>query len=100
MIAITIPQGYHAGFSHGFTLAESSNFALTDWIRIGSKAAEKYRWLGCWESLIEIDELLFTLCDNTDKAKASEDRAQQPTEHELALYDDVVHELTRRIKRE
>lgn len=75
MIAITVPKGYHAGhhilmlrlrpdhyphlfllgycltnyaigFSHGFTLAESSNFALSDWLRIGSRAAERYRWRG------------------------------------------------------
>jgi hypothetical protein len=29
---VTLPQGYHAGFSHGFNTAEAVNFVLIDWL--------------------------------------------------------------------
>ena len=35
---IVKPKGYHSGFNFGFNIAEAVNFALTDWIPIGSRA--------------------------------------------------------------
>ena len=31
---LTKASGYHAGFNHGFNIAEAVNFALNDWIKI------------------------------------------------------------------
>ncbi|CCF56552.1 hypothetical protein KAFR_0B02550 [Kazachstania africana CBS 2517] len=35
---ITFPYGYHAGFNYGYNLAESVNFALESWLKIGKKS--------------------------------------------------------------
>jgi hypothetical protein len=40
---ITFPQAYHAGFNHGFNVAESVNFSSPDWLPFGRRAMTRYR---------------------------------------------------------
>ncbi|XP_025421116.1 probable lysine-specific demethylase 4B [Sipha flava] len=35
---ITFPFSYHMGFSHGFNIAESTNFAMDRWVEYGKRA--------------------------------------------------------------
>jgi len=54
---VTLPQAYHAGFSHGFNSAEAVNFMTDDWIPYAKAAARRYRSLGK-EPVIDLDKIL------------------------------------------
>jgi len=42
-IIITLPEGYHTGFSTGFNIAEAVNFSTLNWLEFGFKALSDYR---------------------------------------------------------
>ena len=49
-IMVTFPMGYHAGFNHGFNVAESTNFASERWIEYGKRATHCY----CRKDMVKI----------------------------------------------
>ena len=49
------PGAYHAGFNHGFNLAESVNFATKAWIPVGARAS----FCTCRSDSVKIDMRLF-----------------------------------------
>ena len=52
---VTFPYGYHAGFNHGFNVAESTNFATKRWIKFGEMAQRCY----CTDDMVQIDMSVF-----------------------------------------
>jgi len=54
---VTLPQAYHAGFSHGFNTAEAVNFMMDDWLPYAQAAATRYRLLGK-EPVVDLDSIL------------------------------------------
>ncbi|KAF2078179.1 hypothetical protein CYY_000469 [Polysphondylium violaceum] len=59
---VTFPQAYHAGFSHGFTVAEAVNFAPADWIPFGSSSIERYQKTHR-SSVFSHEQLLYTIAN-------------------------------------
>ena len=54
---VTLPQAYHAGFSHGFNTAEAVNFMLTDWLPYAEAASARYRMMAK-EPVLDVDQIL------------------------------------------
>lgn len=54
---ITLPQAYHAGFSHGFNTAEAVNFVLSEWLPYAKLANERYRAMRR-EPVLDLEDLL------------------------------------------
>ncbi|KAI5891675.1 uncharacterized protein SCHCODRAFT_02629768 [Schizophyllum commune H4-8] len=65
---ITYPRGYHAGFNLGLNCAESVNFALESWVKLGRKA----RACNCVGDSVRID------VDQLLQDRAAEDAGQAP----------------------
>ena len=54
---VTLPQAYHAGFSHGFNTAEAVNFMLPDWLPYATASSLRYQMLGK-EPVLDVDSIL------------------------------------------
>lgn len=53
---VTLPQGFHSGFSHGYNNAEAVNLALPGWLGFGATSMIRYRHIKK-ESVIDVEEL-------------------------------------------
>nr|GFB86920.1 JmjC domain-containing protein [Tanacetum cinerariifolium] len=78
-----LPRAYHAGFSHGFNCGEAVNFAIGDWLPLGSIATRRYALLNRTpllpheELLCKEAMLLSSARDHKDSNHSSADMASQ-----------------------
>ncbi|KAJ2054238.1 hypothetical protein H4S04_000128 [Coemansia sp. S16] len=72
-IMITFPNGYHAGFNHGFNCAESVNFALERWLDVAwdSKHCE------CVKDSVTIDLMKWFGDVHMDRLKRQQQKEQR-----------------------
>ncbi|KAJ2735144.1 hypothetical protein IW152_001773 [Coemansia sp. BCRC 34962] len=72
-IMLTFPNGYHAGFNHGFNCAESVNFALERWLDVawGSKHCE------CVKDSVTIDLMRWFGDVHRDRLRRQQQQQQQ-----------------------
>ena len=67
---VTFPRAYHGGFNMGYNVAESCNFALTDWIPWGLMSDRWYRQLGRAQ-VFSYPALLVSLAQDSDTVETA-----------------------------
>jgi [histone H3]-trimethyl-L-lysine9/36 demethylase len=85
------PGAYHAGFNHGYNLAESVNFATPSWVPVGAQAS----FCTCRPDSVKIDMRLFADYMDPELAKEvmesySSDEEEEEVEEED--HDEDIHE--------
>ena len=81
-LMITLPGAYHGGFSHGVSVAESSNFADEEWLETGDAAAARMRAVGLTPAF-DIDTLRTDWDEQqrvVDATEARDEPAGEPQE--------------------
>ena len=63
---ITFPRAYHAGFNHGYNLAEAVNFAPPDWLEMGRKCVEHYSLMRRYDVFCH-DELVCKMASQANR---------------------------------
>lgn len=72
------PGAYHAGFNHGFNIAESVNFATKAWVPVGARAS----FCTCRPDSVKIDMRLFLDYMDTDLAQEVKESYRSDSEDE------------------
>lgn len=67
---ITWPKAYHCGFNHGFNLNEAVNFALPDWLPLGSACVQRYQQFGK-APVFSHEELLVAISQYSDTVESA-----------------------------
>lgn len=80
------PGAYHAGFNHGFNLAESVNFATPAWVSVGARAS----FCTCRPDSVKIDMRLFV--EHMDEELAEEVRESYASDSEEESDDEEESE--------
>jgi len=62
---VTLPQGFHSGFSHGYNNAEAVNLALPGWLGFGATSMTRYRHIKK-ESVIDVEALACVVAGISD----------------------------------
>jgi [histone H3]-trimethyl-L-lysine9/36 demethylase len=88
------PGAYHAGFNHGFNLAESVNFATKAWIPVGARAS----FCTCRSDSVKIDMRLFIdemdaeLAEEVMESYRSDSESEEEEEEEEESTDEEEEE--------
>ena len=72
------PGAYHAGFNHGYNLAESVNFATPAWVPIGARAS----FCTCRPDSVKIDMRLFSAHMSAELAEEVRESYRSESEEE------------------
>lgn len=79
------PGAYHAGFNHGYNIAESVNFATKAWVPVGARAG----FCTCRSDSVKIDMRLFLeYMDKKLKAEVLDSYEDSDVEDADAYHDD------------
>lgn len=99
---ITCPKAYHAGFNQGFNFAESTNFALDDWLPLGRDSIDLYRPFGR-QSVLSLERLLFKAVYSTTHSDPNVPKSKDHKQlhnrlrHEVAIMRQSERSLRRGI---
>lgn len=94
-IVVTFPRSYHSGFNCGYNVAESVNFALTNWLEWGLAAANEYRFVR--SSVFAHEKLLWQI--GLAAFNLSDGKLALAASRQLQLYQSYAKAAIRRLKR-
>lgn len=95
---VTLPQAYHAGFSHGFTVAEAVNFATVDWVPYALASIERCRLFRS-ESVLDLEHILLEAVTRDAPEPEQPEPSGGAAKKEGALVPDARRARQRRLAR-
>lgn len=86
-IIVTLPEAYHAGFNHGFNVAESTNFATHRWPQAGRRATV----CCCQPNAVRLDvESIARKIEGREEEFAVDDDVRDPRQKDDLSQCDIV----------